>query len=394
LIHGCGSAPGVTREFGTRTIETVIALQGQQAVRNVRSRSQLEAVQLKSNTVTGDRKNPTPYSLSIARLIRDDPYTYRYTDGTLQNGEPYLVTSGNGYISETQTGGLSDVLPRRFESDLEGAFSQSLTEARNRLRGQVRAQNGADLAEARKTANTIASTSTVALQAYHAFRVGNFERAMKLLGFTPGSILSGKASSEQWLQFLYGIMPLILSVKDNIDLLSNSLRGNSLLITASCTTKVKFRESPLELDGLRRSWHCDGLWKVAYKAAVRSPAIDFLDRAGLINPLTIAWELVPYSFVLDWFIPVGSFLTSLSATAGLEFQSGYATRRSESYERISRIPSEQGEVILTPGSLVFGRFEMERIPLTGFALPSLYGKDNPFSTTHIVTALALLRQLM
>lgn len=31
---------------------------------------------------------------------------------------------------------------------------------------------------------------------------------------------------------------------------------------------------------------------------------------GLYDPLSIAWELVPFSFVIDWFIPVGSFLES------------------------------------------------------------------------------------
>lgn len=31
-------------------------------------------------------------------------------------------------------------------------------------------------------------------------------------------------------------------------------------------------------------------------------------RLGLKDPLSIAWELVPYSFVADWFIPIGAWL--------------------------------------------------------------------------------------
>jgi hypothetical protein len=31
---------------------------------------------------------------------------------------------------------------------------------------------------------------------------------------------------------------------------------------------------------------------------------------GLVNPLEIAWEVVPYSFVVDWFLPVGSYIAA------------------------------------------------------------------------------------
>lgn len=31
---------------------------------------------------------------------------------------------------------------------------------------------------------------------------------------------------------------------------------------------------------------------------------------GLMDPLSVAWELVPFSFVLDWFLPIGSWLSA------------------------------------------------------------------------------------
>ena len=40
------------------------------------------------------------------------------------------------------------------------------------------------------------------------------------------------------------------------------------------------------------------------------------------NPLLTAWEKVPYSFVVDWFIPIGDFIAQYSATDGLSFISG------------------------------------------------------------------------
>jgi hypothetical protein len=31
---------------------------------------------------------------------------------------------------------------------------------------------------------------------------------------------------------------------------------------------------------------------------------------GLVNPAEIAWEVVPYSFVVDWFLPIGSYISA------------------------------------------------------------------------------------
>jgi hypothetical protein len=49
-----------------------------------------------------------------------------------------------------------------------------------------------------------------------------------------------------------------------------------------------------------------------------SDVISLLSNLGLINPLSVAWEVVPFSFVIDWFIPVNKWLNSLTADAGLE----------------------------------------------------------------------------
>jgi hypothetical protein len=46
---------------------------------------------------------------------------------------------------------------------------------------------------------------------------------------------------------------------------------------------------------------------------------------GLTNPINVAWELLPFSFVLDWFIPIGSYLSQLDASLGMEFLGGSTT---------------------------------------------------------------------
>lgn len=47
-----------------------------------------------------------------------------------------------------------------------------------------------------------------------------------------------------------------------------------------------------------------------------------LNQLGLLNPFGLAWELVPWSFVVDWLLPIGPVLNALSAPAGLIFVDG------------------------------------------------------------------------
>lgn len=62
---------------------------------------------------------------------------------------------------------------------------------------------------------------------------------------------------------------------------------------------------------------------------VSNDIVDVLAQLGLTNPLSIAWEIVPFSFVIDWFLPIGRFIDSLQADAGLELiQLSVSTKRS------------------------------------------------------------------
>jgi hypothetical protein len=41
--------------------------------------------------------------------------------------------------------------------------------------------------------------------------------------------------------------------------------------------------------------------------------MSFERNLGLTDPLSVAWELIPYSFVVDWFVPIGTYLDNLNA---------------------------------------------------------------------------------
>ena len=62
----------------------------------------------------------------------------------------------------------------------------------------------------------------------------------------------------------------------------------------------------------------------------------FAQRFGLDNPFRIAWELVPLSFVADYFLPIGSVVSAMGTVSALYGQRGFRKQlikvvREESY---------------------------------------------------------------
>jgi hypothetical protein len=48
---------------------------------------------------------------------------------------------------------------------------------------------------------------------------------------------------------------------------------------------------------------------------------------GIGNPAELAWEIIPFSFVVDWAIPIGSTLAALDALKGVTSVAGTVTRK-------------------------------------------------------------------
>jgi len=69
---------------------------------------------------------------------------------------------------------------------------------------------------------------------------------------------------------------------------------------------VKVRRSVKQV-GFQPDWlHSSNRVTVNLKAILRE--VDVPQLAGLQDPASVAWELLPWSFVVDWFIPIGNWL--------------------------------------------------------------------------------------
>lgn len=58
---------------------------------------------------------------------------------------------------------------------------------------------------------------------------------------------------------------------------------------------------------------------------VTNPNLFLANQLGVVNAGVVAWDLVPGSFMVDWFLPVGKFLRSLSNGFGADVHRPYKT---------------------------------------------------------------------
>lgn len=250
--------------------------------------------------------------------------------------------------------------------------NESIVKCLNRL-NEGKAQYGTFLAEATQTADLLASTSSDILHMLIALKKGK----LKSKDF-PGR----KRAGDMWLEWQYGWRPLYDDVKGMFDDLQNGIKFPPLIHASSTVTSR--REKHWTPTGYRPSTSkTTEVFRTHIWAELSSRGLATAQNMSL-SPLSIGWELVPWSFAVDWFVPVGQTLQALTASAGLSFVGGFRSETND-YE-FSGDGTGYGSVILK-------EFVFDRTKLTSFPTGKLYARQkSPFNTTRVQNFLALLSQ--
>ena len=269
-------------------------------------------------------------------------------------------------------------------------------------------------AERAQTADMFAKTAERIATSFMAIRKGEFKRAATALGL-PGlpqrkqkrmnkryrqsqtSSLSGN-----WLELQYGWQPLLEDCYGTAELIAQKQerefvtvsRGSSSLKRKS-TWKDTQNLYPTQILSRTDTLSYQVRYGVYYTTL--DDTVKTMSQIGLLNPATIAWELLPYSFVVDWFIPFGNYVNSWDATVGLSFKKGYVTTFLRGQHDFiltmnwTHKPSTW-EVERGTGAGRYEKIECKRTPLGSFPRLSFPGFKNPVSKAHLANAIALLRQ--
>lgn len=136
--------------------------------------------------------------------------------------------------------------------------------------------------------------------------------------------------SGKWLEYRYGWLPLIHSIWDAAETLRRDTTAKLITVKARSSVTV-FNKS---VTGTGTYQDPKGTVSISQNARVEY-ALRFELPQGYkladwtsLNPLGIAWELVPFSFVADWFVNVSQQLSLWENyfVFSSHFRGGYKTR--------------------------------------------------------------------
>lgn len=331
-------------------------------------------------------RNPSNYSRTICEVTYlDGQVNYRDSQGRLRRTEVGLCTD-NGVVSFGPHINSSLGVVNSLNTD-----NRANVEALLKLK-DMKVNFGEALAESRSTVRHLASTAGTLARVVLYARRGRWDQVHKLLGLSGKPLGSGKTFASRWLEYQFAWTPLMSDIYGTSELLKQGLREKAQLFSVQRTITDVENAKP-NGTAVRAYGTSTRKTRVKLYAQVNDREIAALTSLGLLDPLQVGWALVPYSFVIDWFLPVGNFLEALGATRGLTFIGGHRTYWVESIStQYWRPPAYSGMVGDSEFQVVCSAVATRRVRLTSFPSPSFYLKS-PFSTSHLISGLALVRQL-
>lgn len=198
-----------------------------------------------------------------------------------------------------------------------------------------------------------------------------------------------------WLEYRYALMPFIKDVDTAMRYLV--FRRQEFIFSLSVSDGREFQNAfTRDLVSQNRKISTSGQLaaRMKIRARVANPLRYVLTDAGLdITQIPqVAYELLPFSWMVDWSWQVGEFLMQLSSFTGLTFLDGFYSWKLIAYssDTVSFRPSGGGK-FGTFGSANFSSKTVmsRRVPLYGFPYFAL-SYDNPFGLKRLADLAALL----
>lgn len=165
-----------------------------------------------------------------------------------------------------------------------------------------------------KTTDMVTNFARSSFEFLRSLRRGDLRSTLRALS-DPRSRADRRVASK-WLEFQYGWIPTMYEVHGLSELIYQRIMSE--YITGKVRTFNRYTYTDTETSySLLRKGQVDVWAKNHYRYKVDSTGLRTLSQSGITNPASVVWELIPYSFVIDWFVDVGDYLSSLDALTGV-----------------------------------------------------------------------------
>lgn len=264
-----------------------------------------------------------------------------------------------------------------------------INECTNKVQGKLLQSNfnlGVFAGEFRETVIMLSRMVRGVARGIRYAKKGQLDRALQVWTGGRRKSIPG-LYAETHLLFTYGLIPLLKDIVAAYDY----LRTNYEVVSVVKASVVKRKMARVTLNSALNEIHSVDVYSIRGKVVAQ---VSELDRLGLTDPASVAWELTRLSFVYDWLVPVGNFLQAVNASRGTAGSYFWTTRfhREEvrpiaaptSYDVVPWDTEAYREVVNS-----YNRSHMTSLP---WKFPTI---QNPLGDSYgrYISSVALLRQV-
>jgi hypothetical protein len=231
-----------------------------------------------------------------------------------------------------------------------------------------------------------------------ALSKGKFDKAARILRTPrPSGVSHGKALSQNFLEYEYGLKPLLKDIDSSVNILTappmkTAVRSRQIeQFPKVVGNGGGFGSNP------RYTWSektiYNGVLEIKLQATVviTSPNLLLANQLGLID-LALPWKLMPFSFVVDWFVNVEQVVSSMTDWYGVTLENPFVSEFSQgqyfyNYHQLANYTSGAVEGLLQKKDKEYVEFNRTM----GIPGPSLVVKPfKGFSLNRGLQAMALV----
>lgn len=263
-------------------------------------------------------RNSQWYRTDLHQQVRK-PLPYRVTQSFLIRGKR---NSNGAWFYDAQSCFIRQYLDLSwgrcnvYGNTIESLHNQCYAKWLDKVRSS--AQLGVNAAEFSQTL-ALVKTALGALRRPLRTFANAYSRYAK--GISKGSKqLILKDAPKAWLAWHFGVEPLVKDLYSLLERLADPGKPKLVSTQRSQTLTYSYKGNGQQIVETYKQ-HV----RIAGFVTRTDETLALWTDLGLTNPVSIAWELVPYSFVVDWFYPIGSYLNSVTDLLGYKIQDPYRT---------------------------------------------------------------------
>jgi len=243
------------------------------------------------------------------------------------------------------------------------------------------------LAELPEALEMIGGTAIKIARAFSFARKGNFSAATEALLSANRErgrkLVVPRHAASNWLELQYGWQPLLKDVHG-----AAMFAAQQLECPFTKVIRVRVRKNPVIRTSSPSNVSVTGVAVEVGQLIAYLTEKDVTKMVGLHDPLSVAWEKLPYSFVADWFIPISNFLSAramASAITGSFVTTKYSYYRTRQLTFVN--PVLTGAIIYSEAGCDVTRTVSSTLAVP---LPSFKPLAKVASVGHCLNAIALL----